>query len=192
MRESKEKEAKSISDMRNLQSGNKTRTERDSTLIDFYSTYEPLAATTYDDKRFKQKTSAFKADELTALSDSRNFYQVSFSNQGGLVMPIIIQFTFDDGSTEMHHIPAEIWKMGDAQVTKVFVTNKEVKSVLLDPYEQTADVNHDNNSWPLRHQLTRFELYKNKEKEKPNPMQRAQNAEMEKGIETGIEKGIVE
>ena len=178
-RESRENEAQSISDIRNLQSGNKTRTERDSTLNDFYSTYDPYETTSSDEKLFKQKTNAYSADEIAALSDSRNFYQISFSNQGGLVMPVIVQFTFDDGSTEMHHIPAEIWKMGDKQVTKVFVTNKKVESVMLDPFEQTADVNLDNNKWPTRHELTRFELYKKKEFKGLNPMQRAEGEGME-------------
>ncbi|NEN23905.1 M1 family metallopeptidase [Cryomorpha ignava] len=182
-REKRDGEAKSISDIRNNESGYKTRTERDSTLIDFYSNYDPYKKTPYDDVRFSKQTKGYTDQEIAALSDVRNFYQISFSNIGGLVMPIIVQFTFEDGSTEIHDIPAEIWKMGDETVTKVFVTEKEVTNVLLDPYQQTADVNVDNNTWPARHQLTRFELYKSKRMKSTNPMQRARGAEMEKPIE---------
>lgn len=178
-REKREGEAKSISDIRNKESGYKTRTERDSTLIDFYSNYDPYQETPGDEQRYKQRTKSYTDEEIAALSDARNFYEISFSNIGGLVMPIIVEFTFEDGTTEIHNIPAEIWKMGDETVTKVFVTEKEVTNVLLDPYQQTADVDLDNNTWPSRHQLTRFELYKSKNYKSKNPMQRAQEAEME-------------
>ncbi len=53
---------------------------------------------------------------------------------GGLVMPEILDFVYEDGSTETERIPAEIWKRGESNITKVFRTDKEVKEIILDPY----------------------------------------------------------
>jgi len=177
---SQQRQTESISDIRNTESGYITRTERDSTLIDFYSRSNSKRGARDGNKRSARETQNYSEEEIAYLNDKRNFYQISFSNLGGLVMPIIVQFTFDDGTTEIHNIPAEIWKMGDESVTKVFVTDKEVTNVLLDPYQQTADVNLDNNTWPATRQLTRFELYRNKQVKTANPMQRAEENSIKK------------
>ena len=161
-REVRESEAPSISDIRNAESISQTRTEKDTTLIDFYSTNDPYEITAADEARFENRTEQYSDAEIAALSDQRNFYQISFSNIGGLVMPIIVEFTYADGTSEIRKIPAEIWKMDDKTVTKVFVTEKEVTNIVLDPYQQTADVDLNNNTWPARRQVTRFELYKAK------------------------------
>jgi hypothetical protein len=81
---------------------------------------------------------------------------------------------FVDGTTRRIHIPAEIWKLSEPAVTKVFSTDKEVKRITLDPSLETADVDLSNNQWPAKVSPTRFELFK--ERQQPaeeNPMQRA-------------------
>lgn len=75
-------------------------------------------------------------------------YRLTFSNVGGVVMPIIIQFTYDDGTTETVKIPAEIWRTNNRQVTWQHVTRKTVTSVMVDPMQQTADADLANNAWP--------------------------------------------
>lgn len=89
-----------------------------------------------------------------------NFYELDFSNIGGLVMPIIIEWTFADGSKEVDRIPAYIWRKDENKVTKVFAKAKEVISVQIDPYRETADIDESNNTWPRKNQPTRFELFK--------------------------------
>jgi hypothetical protein len=105
------------------------------------------------------------------------YYQVKFSNVGGLPMPIIVEFEYADGSKERHYIPAEIWKMDATQVTKVFYSKKEVKRIVLDPNLQTADIDRTNNYWPESLEQSRFELYKNRGRfgrgDELNPMQKA-------------------
>ena len=101
-------------------------------------------------------------------------------------MPVIVQLQFEDGTTEDHYIPAEIWKMNDEVVTKVFITYKEVAQVILDPYLETADVDTGNNYYPPRTQLNRFEMFKRRGTSRwgggENPMQRARRAkEKEEG-----------
>src|SRR5690606_28949196 len=108
---------------------------------------------------------------------------LSFSNKGGLVMPIIIEWTFKDGTKEIDRIPAQIWRLNEEKVKKFFVKNKEVVSIQLDPYQETADIDVTNNSWRTMPAPTRFKAY-SQEVEAPgrrrskntgkNPMQLAQ------------------
>jgi len=74
-------------------------------------------------------------------------------------------------------IPAEIWKRNHKQVSKVFITEKELVRVTLDPFLETADVDRNNNYWPPRVEPTRFQLYKQREYNRENLMQRAKRAE---------------
>ena len=60
-------------------------------------------------------------------------YELTFSNKGGLVMPIIIEWTYKDGSKEVNRIPVYIWRKNENKVTKYFLKNKEVASIKLDP-----------------------------------------------------------
>lgn len=171
-REAKEEEAQSISDIRNRQDITETLVERDTSLIDFYSTYDENEITERDREEFKAFLNDLTAEERALLEDNRHFYEISFTNHGGLVMPILVQFTFADGSTEMKKVPAEIWKMGDESVTKVFVLDQKATKIVLDPYQQTADVDLSNNAWPAVDTPSRFELYKRNEREsRSNPMQ---------------------
>ncbi len=156
-KERSELEAPSISELRNQSTPG--RTDLDSTLLDFYATYDEV-----NDPRvsawYAQRRAQFSQEDQKWLENNQNYYQITFSNLGGLVMPIIVQFTYKDGSKEIRQIPVEIWKNGDKSVTKVFATDQEVTDIQLDPYLQTADVDVNNNSWPAKPRLARFEIYK--------------------------------
>lgn len=177
--------AESISRIRNERDIERTATERDTTLLDFYNkAYREMQETLKEERRIRDQrfsdTPEGDPDDLEdwereALRDDRHFYEVQFSNIGGLPMPLIVQMEFEDGTDSLLTIPAEIWKMDDASVTKVFVTDKRVTGMLLDPYLQTADTDLSNNAWPLRNEApSRFRLYKRAQRESPaNPMQRA-------------------
>jgi len=81
------------------------------------------------------------------MSEDDYYYQLDLKNEGGLPMPVILQFVYNDDSDEIIRIPAELWKLEDA-VSKVFITDKKVKQVILDPQKETADVDKSNNYWP--------------------------------------------
>ncbi|BDS14431.1 M1 family metallopeptidase [Aureispira anguillae] len=98
-------------------------------------------------------------EEKELLDGAYNYYEVKFNNKGGLVMPIILELKYVDGSSDVHYIPAEIWKQRADQVSKVFVSQKELKEIVLDPYLETADTDRSNNYFPARSQPTHFELY---------------------------------
>ena len=102
---------------------------------------------------------------------------IDLSNVGGLVMPVIFDIEFEDGSHEELRIPAEIWRRNNKRVSKLFVTEKTIQSLTLDPHLETADVDLENNHWPRKIIKSRFKLFK--EKEKKNDMQKANGEEDE-------------
>ncbi|MFY8137546.1 MAG: M1 family peptidase, partial [Flavobacteriales bacterium] len=108
------------------------------------------------------------------LNADKFYYEVTVDNVGGLIMPVIIEFEFIDGTKRQIHIPAEIWKRSEPSITKVFSLEKEAKSITLDPLLETADVELNNNFWPARIVPSKFELFKQGQpRSEENPMQRA-------------------
>ena len=87
-------------------------------------------------------------------------YAVEFEKPGGLVMPIIVELTFDDGTKKRHTFPAQIWMKNDVSVKRIFAVAKEITSIVVDPDFETADVDTSNNSWPKK-ESNRFEMFKN-------------------------------
>lgn len=169
-----------ISDMRNKEEIKETITESDASTVDFYTNYDPLNVLGLDRKEYETYYNKLSNDEKVMLKSGHNFYEITFENIGGLVMPLIVEFEYIDGTKDIRRIPAEIWKMDPhLQVTKVFVTKKEVKQITLDPYLETADTDENNNYFPAKQVLNRFELYQQKERkgrygsDTENPMQRA-------------------
>ena len=94
------------------------------------------------------------------MAMGKNFYELTLKNQGGLVTPIIVEWTYADGTTELQTIPAEIWKINEKQVKKVFIKDKEVTNIVIDPDKMTADAYPENNAFPRAAQKDRFEKFK--------------------------------
>jgi hypothetical protein len=154
-----------------------TNIERDPSLQDFYNKHDPFEVTILDKQEYQKYLSRLDNEEKELLEAGYNYYQIDFSNQGGLVMPILVQLEYTDGTKEMHRIPAEIWRLNDEEVSKVFYSKKELKQVTLDPNLETADVDMHNNHYPRKVTPSRFELFKRNGYDRENKMQRAQRAE---------------
>ena len=90
------------------------------------------------------------------------FYEVEFEKPGGLVMPLIVEYSYADGSSERITYPVQLWRKNDASVKKIIASNKELIGVTVDPDQETADVNVDNNSWPKKEIPSDFEKFKEK------------------------------
>ena len=75
-------------------------------------------------------------------------------------MPIIIEWTYKDGTKEVDRVPVSIWKLNEEKVTKTFVKDKEVAAIRIDPMRETADIDESNNLWPLKEMPSRFSLFK--------------------------------
>ena len=146
-------------------------------LLDFYNEYDPLEPTRLDNEDYEDYLSKLDEDEKALLENGLNYYQVDFEMIGGVPMPIILRMDYADGTSERIYIPAEIWKMDEPVVSKVFYSEKEISGIVLDPNLETADIDRGNNYWPPRPEPTRFELYKRKSRDSENPMQRMKRAE---------------
>ena len=96
--------------------------------------------------------------------ENKNLYEITLSNKGGLIMPVIIEWTYKDGTKEIERIPAEIWRLNENQIKKVFVKDKEVVNIVIDPLKETADVNTDDNVFPKVKQASKFDELKKKGK----------------------------
>jgi len=139
-------------------------TDADSTLRDFYWRYgRGLAAIDSQPVQITipaAEPDTFTNGQKTALAGDKNLYELTFSNKGGLVMPIIIEWTYADGSKEIDRIPVQVWRKNENKVTKVFLKSKEVASIKLDPLRETADINEKNNAWPAVETPGKFQLFK--------------------------------
>ena len=153
-------------------------TDRDTTLRDFYWRYARNIEK-YDSTKYPVTVKA----NTEALDDAgkqkyanKHMYELTFSNKGGLVMPIIIEWTYKDGTKEVERIPAQIWRLNEKKVTKAFLKDKEVASVKLDPMKETADIDETNNSWNTIAEPSKFKVFKQKTITPApgiNPMQKA-------------------
>jgi len=99
----------------------------------------------------------YSAEEKAKLVAPKFFYEVSFNKPGGLVMPIIVELTFEDGTTENQMFPAQIWRMNDNEAIRTFATTKRVVKIQIDPKLETADTDTTNNTWPKEEVKSKFE-----------------------------------
>ncbi|MBD0333323.1 MAG: M1 family peptidase, partial [Chitinophagaceae bacterium] len=156
-----------ISKVRNRSEASiKFLTDTDTSLRDFYWKYarglEP-----YDTSQYAVAIPS----NLEMIEDSvkqkfkyKYFYELTFSNKGGLVMPIIIEWTYKDGSKEIDRIPAQVWRYNENKVVKFYMKDKEVATVKIDPMRETADIDESNNSWgQITQEPSRFQLFKQKQ-----------------------------
>jgi hypothetical protein len=134
--------------------------ERNKDLNDFYNSYDPNAVTAADREAFKKYYNSLDPKEKALIDNKKYFYQLDFTNKGGLVMPVILEFEFEDGSKDKQYIPAEIWRMNNEKVSKVFMFDKAIKQVVLDPNLETADIDIENNYFPRKALPSKFEIFK--------------------------------
>ncbi|MFT4612015.1 MAG: hypothetical protein ACJA1H_002400 [Glaciecola sp.] len=108
----------------------------------------------------------FTAEERKTIKQPKYFYNMTFEKPGGLVMPIIVEFTYADGTTKIETYPAQIWRFNDNEVTKAIASEKEIVSIQLDPKLETGDIDTTNNSWPKEVKDSDFDKFKNQVKGK--------------------------
>ncbi|MBM3401668.1 MAG: M1 family metallopeptidase [Bacteroidetes bacterium] len=156
-----DKEESYVSKNYNIKDNPKTVLELDPSTRDFYNSYNPFSVTPDDERAYSEFISRLNTQEKELLNSNLNFYELRFKNIGGQVMPLIIQFNYTDGSSDIERIPAEIWRLNESEVSKVFAKTKEVTSIVLDPLRETADIDEDNNYWPRQFLPSRFQLFKN-------------------------------
>lgn len=154
------KKPRYITDVRNEQLKLPTIVNEDRSLRDFYNEYDKYKPLPYENEEYQKYKNTIGKEESKILTAGGHYYELTFGNKGGLIMPIIVQFEYTDGSKDLKYIPAEIWRLNDKEVSKIFWVKKEVKSIALDPYLETADIDLSNNYYPPQLVPTRFQTYK--------------------------------
>lgn len=129
-------------------------------LQDFYNQNDDYTVTNADRNEYRELLKNLDEEQRTMLRNGSNFYVLDFSNLGGLVMPILLDIEYEDGSKEHVRIPAEIWRRSPKQVSKLLIREKTISEIVLDPHWETADVDVTNNYWPARPVPSRIELFK--------------------------------
>ncbi|PWU01544.1 MAG: aminopeptidase [Bacteroidetes bacterium] len=150
-------EFEAINQIRNREDKSITfATDADTTLRDYY--YYNRGA---DQKLAQSRVPALPADSANKSKwVNKNFYELTFSNKGGMVMPIIIEWTFKDGTKEIDRVPVRVWQANEKIVSKVFIKDKEVTAIRLDPNRETADIDESNGMWPVKELPSKFQLFK--------------------------------
>jgi len=90
------------------------------------------------------------------------FYEIEFEKPGGIVMPIIVEYSYADGTTERITYPVQVWRKNDASVKKLITSDKELIGVTVDPDAETADIDLTNNAWPKQEADSDFDAFKAK------------------------------
>ncbi|HRW29785.1 MAG TPA: M1 family metallopeptidase, partial [Emcibacteraceae bacterium] len=151
---------------RNQEAGMKSWVESNPDVRDFHDENDQFTVTNKERNEYNDFLKGLddrdRAVFERAVKEDKKYYVLEFSNKGGLVMPILLEFTYTDGSTEFMNIPAEIWRRNSHSVKKLFVLDKEIEQVVIDPRWETADVDIENNYYPRRIIPSRVEAYKTK------------------------------
>jgi hypothetical protein len=169
-----------ISHIRNREQGIKPLVDIDTTLRDFYTRYKYPTEVV---KEVKDRYENFDEmpDSAFTKHEGSYVYDIKFSNKGGLVMPIIIQWIYADGSKEIERMNIGLWRKNEKEVRKTFLKSKKVAAIQLDPLRETADINEKNNTWNIKAEPAKFEVFKAKTVQRrrnnpskgANPMQKA-------------------
>ncbi len=168
---------KNISSLRNETQINKTYNEIDTTLNDFYTKWDKYALDENQIKEYEKSIEGMTDKEVEATNSTKTYYEIEFEKLGGLVMPVIYELQYEDGTSEVIRIPAEIWRKGEKKITKVHASDKKIIRVILDPYLETADIDIENNYFPKEEQFSKFEIFKrSNQRSQKNPMQKDNRA----------------
>lgn len=129
---------------------------------DFSNGPQPFTLMQTDQRLYGEFLSRVDDKQIMAKLQDKNIYEITVSNKGGLVMPVVIEWTFKDGTKELETIPAEVWRFNEKRFTKVFLKDKEVANVMIDPNMETADINIQDNIFPKMQTPSRFDEFKNR------------------------------
>ena len=148
----------------NRDAGIQTYMDKHPDARDFYSENDAFEPTNKDRNDYQTFLQGLKEPDKSAyeraLRENPYIYFMDFENVGGLVSPLPLRFTFEDGTTKDILIPAEIWRYNGQKVSKVFVETKRVVSVELDARHQTADAVRGNNAFPQQSEPNRIDVFR--------------------------------
>jgi aminopeptidase N len=143
-----------------VKSGELAGGKKDGANTDFNNGPQEFTLTNTPEQFYGEFKSRVDDNTIRQKLADKNIYQVKFKNVGGLVTPLVIEWTYKDGSKEIERIPAEIWRTNETEVTKVFIKEKEVVNIVLDPNFELADIDVNNNVFPKKPAESKFDQFK--------------------------------
>jgi hypothetical protein len=169
-----ERQAQPATTTRALNASLPKRVDRHPELRDFYDGHDEKTVLPSERAKHEALLKELAAAQIdpALLRTPRNFYLVEFANRGGIVMPLPLRLEYTDGTVEERVLGAEIWRHDTNRCTKLILTTKELRAVTLDPRDELADADLENNFWPRRLVRTPFQLFK--EEAEKNPMRELQ------------------
>ena len=126
---------------------------------DFYNSYNPFEVAAADREAYDRYRAGLSEQEAALLDAGYHFYGVTFENQGGLIMPLVLRFTLEDGTEEVKRIPAEVWLKNEDEFTKWFNFTQPVVQITIDPFLEMADTDRSDNYWPAIQEPNKFDVY---------------------------------
>lgn len=127
---------------------------------DFSQGPQPITMMPTSDGSYGQFLSRIDENAIREQLQGKHLYDLTFENEGGLVLPIIIYWTYTDGTIEREVLPADVWRHNESKVVKTFLKDKEVSSIQIDPMKELPDVNRVNNTFPRSADHSRFDQFK--------------------------------
>jgi hypothetical protein len=144
-----------------VQSGDLAASKNDAAVSnDFSKGPQPFTLINTPEQFYGEFKSRVDDNAIRQKLENKNIYQLKFKNVGGLVTPLVIEWTYKDGSKELERIPAEIWRINENEITKVFVKDKEVVNIVVDPNFELADIEAGNNVFPKKPAESKFDQFK--------------------------------
>ena len=155
---------------RNAAAGYTTRLQRLPAITDFYNENDEFTVSNRDRNKYQSYLKGLDDWEKQVLArtieDEPYVYFIDIENKGGLVSPLPMNITYEDGSSRQLNLPAEIWRRNAENITHVLLENKTIAKVSIDDRHQTADADFSNNAFPPSITLSRMALYKRKREER--------------------------
>jgi hypothetical protein len=148
----------SITDQRN--NGSERFIDKHPELKDFYNEHDDFTVTNHDRNKYAESVAGLEDWEKALLKEGKHMYLVDFSNQGGLVSPLVLEIQLASGKKYIERVPAEIWRHNPKKITKLIITDEPMVGLTQDPYWETADTDVSNNAWPRKVTPSRLELFK--------------------------------
>ena len=87
---------------------------------------------------------------VEALEKEEDYYIFEFTNIGGLIMPIPLELTYEDGTKELIRIPVEIWRKNPHRTRWLKRSKIKISQAVIDPFWEIGDTQIENNYYPSR------------------------------------------
>ena len=150
-----------LHDERNQVADIETRVTERPELLDIYDEYDEF---TPSDREMKDSQEILddlydknnsdpewkKKALVEAIEKDEGYYIFEFSNEGGLIMPIPLELTYEDGTKELIRIPVEVWRKNPHRTKWLKRSKLRITQAIIDPYWEIGDTEIENNYYPTR------------------------------------------